>query len=134
MDLHESHRALTRTRCRFELVVLRQQNAEHERGWNLAAIRFAHIHRSALHQTGQLAPTDSAYGRGVWFLMRTQAADGSWMVKSRSKPFQPYYEGGSLAARLRSEGRLDPATSCRLAARTRNSSRFWRLPNFRACT
>ena len=29
---------------------------------------------------------------------------------------QPYYEGGSLAARLRSEGRLDPATSCRLAA------------------
>jgi Squalene-hopene cyclase C-terminal domain len=48
----------------------------------------------ALHQTGQLAPADAAYRRGMWFLLRTQAADGSWMVKSRSKPFQPYYESG----------------------------------------
>jgi serine/threonine-protein kinase len=29
---------------------------------------------------------------------------------------QPYYEGGSLATRLRSNGRLDPDTTCRLAA------------------
>jgi len=27
-------------------------------------------------------------------LLRTQKADGSWMIKSRSKPFQPYYESG----------------------------------------
>ncbi|HEX3147837.1 MAG TPA: prenyltransferase/squalene oxidase repeat-containing protein [Gemmataceae bacterium] len=48
----------------------------------------------ALHQAGGLATTDLTYQRGVWFLLRTQAADGSWEVKSRSKPFQPYYEGG----------------------------------------
>ena len=28
------------------------------------------------------------------FLVRTQLPDGSWYVKSRSKPFQPYYETG----------------------------------------
>jgi Squalene-hopene cyclase C-terminal domain len=48
----------------------------------------------ALHRAGGLATTDPAYKRGLWYLMRTQAADGSWMVKSRSKPFQPYYESG----------------------------------------
>jgi hypothetical protein len=48
----------------------------------------------ALHQAGGLATSDPAYVRGVWFLLRTQAADGSWRLKSRSKPFQPYYESG----------------------------------------
>jgi Squalene-hopene cyclase C-terminal domain len=48
----------------------------------------------ALHRAGGLAVTDPAYRRGLGFLLRTQAADGTWMVKSRSKPFQPYYEGG----------------------------------------
>ena len=48
----------------------------------------------ALHQAGGLATTDPAYVRGVWFLLRAQATDGSWFVKSRSKPFQPYYESG----------------------------------------
>lgn len=32
--------------------------------------------------------------RAVRFLLRTQLADGSWALKSRSKPFQPYYESG----------------------------------------
>jgi Prenyltransferase and squalene oxidase repeat len=48
----------------------------------------------ALHRAAGLAPTDSAYVRGIAFLLRTQAADGTWYLKSRSKPFQPYYEGG----------------------------------------
>jgi hypothetical protein len=48
----------------------------------------------ALHEAGGLAPTDPAYVRGVAFLLRTQASDGSWFVKSRSRPFQPYYESG----------------------------------------
>jgi hypothetical protein len=38
--------------------------------------------------------TDPAYVRGLGFLLRTQAADGTWLVKSRSNPFQPYYETG----------------------------------------
>lgn len=32
--------------------------------------------------------------RGVNYLLRTQRPDGSWFVKSRSQPFQPYYESG----------------------------------------
>ena len=48
----------------------------------------------ALHQAGGL-PTDSpAYHRGIAFLVKTQQTDGSWLIHSRSKPFQPYYESG----------------------------------------
>lgn len=48
----------------------------------------------ALHQAGGLKPDHPAYRAGVAFLLRTQLPDGSWLVKSRSKPFQPYYESG----------------------------------------
>jgi hypothetical protein len=48
----------------------------------------------ALHQAGGLAVTDAAYQRGVAFLLRTQLEDGSWHVRSRSKPFQTYFESG----------------------------------------
>jgi hypothetical protein len=48
----------------------------------------------ALHQAGGMATTDSVYKRGVAFLMKTQREDGSWLVKSRSKPFQTYFESG----------------------------------------
>jgi hypothetical protein len=48
----------------------------------------------ALHEAGGLATSDPAYQQGLVFLVRTQQADGSWRVKSRSKPFQPYYESG----------------------------------------
>jgi hypothetical protein len=30
----------------------------------------------------------------VAFLLKTQRADGTWAIKTRSKPFQPYYESG----------------------------------------
>lgn len=48
----------------------------------------------ALHQAGGLATDHPAYARGVGFLLRTQLADGTWHVKTRSVPFQKYYEGG----------------------------------------
>jgi hypothetical protein len=48
----------------------------------------------ALHEAGGLSPDHPAYARGVAFLIHTQQPDGSWWVKSRSIPFQPYYEGG----------------------------------------
>ncbi len=48
----------------------------------------------ALHQAGGLAVDHPAYTRGVAFLVKSQKPDGSWYVKSRSKPFQPYYESG----------------------------------------
>ncbi|MFT4590380.1 MAG: N-acyl-D-amino-acid deacylase, partial [Limisphaerales bacterium] len=37
---------------------------------------------------------DPAYERGVRFLLDTQLEDGSWLVKTRSKPIQTYFESG----------------------------------------
>ena len=48
----------------------------------------------ALHQAGGLATSDPIYQRGVSLLLKSQQADGSWHVRSRSKPFQTYYESG----------------------------------------
>jgi hypothetical protein len=48
----------------------------------------------ALHQAGALASTDAEYRRGVAFLMKSQLPDGSWLIRSRSRPFQTYYESG----------------------------------------
>jgi squalene cyclase len=47
----------------------------------------------ALKEAG-LPATDSAYKRGIAFLLKTQLEDGSWYVKSRSMPFQPFFESG----------------------------------------
>jgi ankyrin repeat protein len=46
----------------------------------------------ALKEAGVLVTTDAPYQRGVQFLLATQLEDGSWYVKSRSLPFQPYFE------------------------------------------
>jgi hypothetical protein len=48
----------------------------------------------ALHRAGGLKTDDPAYQRGVAFLLKSQQADGSWLVRSRSKPFQTYFESG----------------------------------------
>jgi N-acyl-D-aspartate/D-glutamate deacylase len=48
----------------------------------------------ALHESGGLAANDAAYQRGLRYLLTSQLEDGSWHVKSRSKPFQPYFESG----------------------------------------
>jgi hypothetical protein len=48
----------------------------------------------ALYTAGVLQPTDAAYIKGVDYLLRTQLADGSWLVISRSFPLQPYKESG----------------------------------------
>jgi hypothetical protein len=47
----------------------------------------------ALAEAGMAANTP-AYRKGVAFLLRTQAADGSWHVASRTPKFQPYFDGG----------------------------------------
>lgn len=49
---------------------------------------------TALHQAGGLQISDPAYQRGLKFLIDSQLKDGSWHVKSRSKPFQLYFESG----------------------------------------
>jgi hypothetical protein len=48
----------------------------------------------ALHQAGGLAVTDSCYRRGVAYLLQTQREDGSWFVKTRAIPSNPYFESG----------------------------------------
>jgi hypothetical protein len=48
----------------------------------------------ALHDAGGLKPDAPAYRAGLEFLLGAQKKDGTWFVKSRSKPFQPYYESG----------------------------------------
>lgn len=47
----------------------------------------------ALHEAG-LPISDPAYQNGLRYLLKTQREDGSWYVKSRSVPFQTYYESG----------------------------------------
>jgi squalene cyclase len=46
-----------------------------------------------LNQAGVSADA-TAYRKGVAYLLRTQADDGSWHVVSRAPKFQPYFEGG----------------------------------------
>ena len=48
----------------------------------------------ALRRGADLAPENEVYQRGIRFLLDAQHDDGSWHVKSRSKPFQTYYESG----------------------------------------
>jgi ankyrin repeat protein len=48
----------------------------------------------ALHEGGGVAVDQPAYRRGVEFLLRTQQADGSWFVASRSFPIVEYSKSG----------------------------------------
>jgi len=48
----------------------------------------------SLHTAGKLPTTDSAYRRGLLFLLRNQEDDGTWHVATRSRPFQRYFETG----------------------------------------
>jgi len=48
----------------------------------------------ALHLGGEMKTEDEVYQKGLRHLLRTQARDGSWHVKTRSFPVQPYFESG----------------------------------------
>jgi len=47
---------------------------------------------TALAESGAVKPTDLSYQRGVRFLLGTQLDDGSWYVRSRAIPVQPYFD------------------------------------------
>lgn len=47
---------------------------------------------TALAESGAVKPTDPVYQRGVRFLLDTQLEDGSWCVRSRAIPIQPYFD------------------------------------------
>ncbi|MFT5411518.1 MAG: N-acyl-D-amino-acid deacylase, partial [Verrucomicrobiales bacterium] len=46
-----------------------------------------------LDETG-LADSDPAVRRGVEFLLKSQKPDGSWLVETRSKPVQKFFDNG----------------------------------------
>jgi hypothetical protein len=48
----------------------------------------------ALNIAARMPSTDPVYAKGVKYLLNTQAADGTWHVKSRSIWLQPYFESG----------------------------------------
>lgn len=48
----------------------------------------------ALFLTKQVRSEDPRYGRGLEFLLRTQFADGSWLVKTRTWAFQAHFSTG----------------------------------------
>lgn len=48
----------------------------------------------ALLQSGRVSPGASTYRRGLAYLLTTQCDDGSWHVRTRSKPIQTYFETG----------------------------------------
>ena len=48
----------------------------------------------SLHLTEMLTNKDKVFQDGIKYLIKTRKEDGSWYVKSRSKPFQTYYESG----------------------------------------
>jgi len=46
----------------------------------------------ALQESRAVKSDDPVCERGIVFLLRTQFADGSWFVRSRTWPFQPYFD------------------------------------------
>jgi hypothetical protein len=48
----------------------------------------------SLAKAGVLKASDTQYGRGVAYLLRTQYPDGSWFVRSRAPKLQPYFKSG----------------------------------------
>jgi len=45
-------------------------------------------------QTAGLASSDPAYERAVRYLLNTQQEDGTWYVRTRALPVQPYFDAG----------------------------------------
>jgi hypothetical protein len=48
----------------------------------------------ALKASGVMGASEMAWQRAEAFLLRTQLEDGSWLVRTRTVPFQPYKESG----------------------------------------
>ncbi len=84
-----------------EIVVARQSMLETQRedgGWSQLPTMESDAYATGqalvvLRQTG-LSPDDAACRRGVEFLLRTQCDDGSWWVRTRSKPIQVFFDNG----------------------------------------
>jgi hypothetical protein len=79
------------------LALLKEQRPEG--GWGQAPALASDAYATgqamvALRESGIVDASAPQYRRGVRFLLNTQFEDGSWYVRSRSIPFQPYFESG----------------------------------------
>jgi squalene cyclase len=45
-------------------------------------------------QIAGMPASETAYARGVAYLLRTQQEDGSWYTRTRAMAFQPYFDAG----------------------------------------
>lgn len=78
-----------------DLVAIQRADGGWPQAWPMATDAYATATAlAALHACLDVKPTDAVHRHGVDFLVRTQAADGSWHVVSRSNPFQKYFETG----------------------------------------
>jgi len=79
--------------------------AEQQRdgGWRAIRGRASDVYSTAqslvaLHRAGEVAVGDPAWKRGIAYLVKAQAADGTWRQKSRLFPpaplSPPYFDGG----------------------------------------
>ncbi|MCU0704575.1 MAG: hypothetical protein MUF18_11415, partial [Fimbriiglobus sp.] len=68
-------------------------------GWAQNDLRFSDAYATgsalfALHTAGGVNSKDPAFVRGLRFLLGTQLDDGTWHVRTRSRPVQVYFESG----------------------------------------
>jgi ankyrin repeat protein len=86
-----------------KLAVALQATQRPDGGWNSVAGRDSDVYSTgqalvALHDGGSVAIIDSSWQRGIAYLLKTQAADGTWRATSRLHPpaplSPPYFDAG----------------------------------------
>lgn len=88
-----THRPLRETRTR-ELLQLQRADGGWAQTPNLASDAYATGQvLYTLHEVG-VPSSNPAIKRGINYLLRTQAEDGTWHVTSRAMKIQPYFESG----------------------------------------
>ena len=75
-----------------------QRRQRTDGGWSQLDYRTSDAYATgmslyALHEAG-LPVTAETYRKGVAYLLKNQYADGSWLVKTRAYPVQPFFESG----------------------------------------
>jgi ankyrin repeat protein len=94
LGLHWAGAGQTAIRDAARALVGRQRS---DGGWSQLATLASDAYATgqaltALAESGALKPIDPVYEKGVRFLLTTQLEDGSWYVRSRAVPVQPYFD------------------------------------------
>jgi ankyrin repeat protein len=88
---------------RVKLAAALKAQQQADGGWRAIRGRTSDIYSTAqslvaLHRAGEVAPSDPSWQRGIAYLLKAQAADGTWRQTSRLFPpaplSPPYFDGG----------------------------------------